>query len=116
MDLRPTETRALHELRDWLRERFGLRFREMALFGSRARGEGNEDSDLDVLVVIDDLTYPEGRGIAEQCGDFLTRDDLIVSTFSLSTERWRELHDRERLIAREIDRDGLAYWPEPRPR
>ncbi|MBK8096833.1 MAG: nucleotidyltransferase domain-containing protein [Planctomycetes bacterium] len=32
-----------------------------ALFGSRARGQGHKDSDLDVLVVIDDLTSAERR-------------------------------------------------------
>ena len=113
MSLRVDETRALRELRDWLRERFGERFLEMKLFGSRARGEGDEDSDLDVLVVVSDLLHNEGREIAQQCGDYLTRYDLIVSCFAQSDARWRELHARERRIAAEIDRDGIRYWPSP---
>lgn len=45
--LLPRERKALEELRTWLEGRFGPRLREVVLFGSRARGEGNEDSDLD---------------------------------------------------------------------
>lgn len=115
MGLMTHERRAFEELRDWLLETFGVRLHEMALFGSRARGEADEDSDVDVLVVVDDLTWAEGRVVAEQCGDFLTRDDLIVSTFSVSSERWRQLCDGERLIASEIARDGIRYWPVAAP-
>jgi predicted nucleotidyltransferase len=33
------------------------------LFGSRARGEADEDSDVDVLVTIDDVTPAERREV-----------------------------------------------------
>jgi predicted nucleotidyltransferase len=35
-----------------LRAIFGDRLREIRLFGSYARGEANEDSDIDVLVTL----------------------------------------------------------------
>jgi uncharacterized protein len=37
-----------------LAEAFGSRFRGAVLFGSRARGDASEDSDLDILVLLDD--------------------------------------------------------------
>jgi predicted nucleotidyltransferase len=101
------ESAALDALRSRLRARFGARLRELTLFGSRARGEGHEDSDLDVAVVIDGLTSAEGREIAWCCGDLLTEHGVIVSTFAVSLERMEELRRSERLIAREIARDGV---------
>ncbi|MBI2892956.1 MAG: nucleotidyltransferase domain-containing protein [Deltaproteobacteria bacterium] len=98
---------ALGGLSRWLRDRFGARLKELALFGSYARGESREDSDIDVLVVVDDLSHREGREIAQYCGDILTEHDVLVSTFAVSTERMFELRGRERLIAREIDRDRV---------
>jgi predicted nucleotidyltransferase len=82
------------------------RLRELALFGSRARGEGHEHSDLDVLVV-DDLTGSEARSVAQGCGDLLTAYDVLVSPFVVSTEHIARLRSRERLIAAEIARDAV---------
>ena len=98
----------LDEFRLWLTERYGARLSELKLFGSRARGEAHEDSDYDVLVAVDDLTSAEARAIAHFTGDLLTEHGMIVSAFAVSTGRMRELRERERLIAHEIDRDGVA--------
>jgi predicted nucleotidyltransferase len=101
------EQAALEELRLWLEERYGARLRELKLFGSRARGEAHEDSDVDVLVVVDGLTSAEARAIAHRTGDLLTVHGVLVSAFAVSTARMTELRERERLIAREIDRDAV---------
>jgi uncharacterized protein len=101
------EAPAVAEFCAWIRARFGDRLRRIALFGSRARGDGDETSDVDVLVVVDGLTGAERRDIARQSGDAVTLYDVIVAPFAVSTERWEELVARERLIAREIDRDAV---------
>src|SRR5579883_1383968 len=54
--LSPTVASALSRFRAVLAERFGARLREVVLYGSHARGTATEDSDVDVLVVVDDLT------------------------------------------------------------
>src|SRR5260370_29404502 len=102
------ERAALEQFCTAVRARFGDRLRELALFGSRARGEGGEDSDVDVLVVIDAMTGPEGREVAYLAGDALTHHDVLLSPFAVSSERMGELRARERLIAREIARDAVA--------
>lgn len=108
MKLLRAEEEALRDLAALARVRFGDRLRELKLFGSRARGEGNEDSDLDVLLVVDDLTGAEARALGHDAGDLLTTYDVIVVPFALSTARWLELCERERLITREIARDGVS--------
>lgn len=105
--LRAAERTAVDQLVGWVRDRFGARVRELTLFGSRARAEGDEDSDVDVLVAIDEVTSAEARDIAHFCGDLLTEHDVIVSALVLATTRLQELRRRERLIAREIERDGV---------
>jgi predicted nucleotidyltransferase len=107
VDLLPGERLALSDFQAWVRARFGPRLRELALFGSRARGDGSEESDLDVLVAVDDLSGVEGREIGHTAGDVLTRHNVWISPFALSSARLSELRARERLIAREIDRDAV---------
>jgi uncharacterized protein len=102
-----TERAALRDFVDWLRSCFGARIHVLLLFGSRARGEGNEDSDLDVLAVIDDLTSAERRQVHEQTGDALTVHDVILGGFYTSTAHWQDMRDRRLRIVDEIDRDGV---------
>lgn len=107
MSLRASEKAALDEFCAWVRERFQIRVRALVLFGSRARGDGSEESDVDVLVAIDDLTSAEAREIRYFAGDILTRHDVLVSPLALTWARFNELRNRERRIAQEIDRDGV---------
>ncbi|HVR29051.1 MAG TPA: nucleotidyltransferase domain-containing protein, partial [Thermoanaerobaculia bacterium] len=48
----PLLARALSELAAKLRERFGAAVVDLRLFGSVARGESHEGSDVDVAVVL----------------------------------------------------------------
>ncbi|QDA31283.1 nucleotidyltransferase domain-containing protein [Thermococcus indicus] len=42
-----------------IRDAFGDRVEEVIIFGSRARGDFKEDSDLDILVILKDEVKPE---------------------------------------------------------
>jgi predicted nucleotidyltransferase len=53
------------------------------VFGSYARGTPNEDSDLDLLVVVDDLKRAEDR-LASLEGRFMRKYGVFVSTIVLS--------------------------------
>src|SRR5580700_8939458 len=107
MPLLASERAALTAFAAHVRALFGARLRELALFGSRARGEGDEDSDVDVLVVVDGLTGPEARAVGYAAGDALTDHDVLVSPFVVSTEHIERLRSRERTIALEIARDAV---------
>lgn len=103
-----TAAKALSEFAAGVRDMFGDRVVAILLFGSAARGERNEESDLDVAVVVEGLSYAEGTACAHLAGDLLTKYDVIISPFAVSAERMNVLRSRERLIAAEIDRDGIA--------
>lgn len=54
-----------------IREAFDERVKEVIIFGSRARGDWNEESDLDVMVVLDGVN-PEDWDIIGKLSAELT--------------------------------------------
>ena len=69
-------TRAiLREVRSGLGGIYGVRLREVRLYGSYARGEAREGSDMDILVVLDDV---------KDVGEELSRMSELGSALSLA--------------------------------
>jgi predicted nucleotidyltransferase len=100
---------ALERFAAAVRARFGDRVCEVTLFGSHARGDAHEDSDVDVLVVIADLTWPEHRETLDLAYRIdSSSDDLVgLSPIVYSAERASDLRARERRLLRDVDREGV---------
>ncbi len=90
-----------------VRTHFGPRLVCLVLFGSHARGQATEDSDVDVLAVVDGLTLADARTVDAIVGDILTEQDVVLSPLVLSAARFDELRARERRLVAEIERDGV---------
>jgi len=84
------------------------RLERLVLFGSWARGEATEDSDIDVLVLLRDGTHAERMRILELLTNAAFQRRLVLSPIVLTRAEWDELERRERLLATEITRDGIT--------
>jgi uncharacterized protein len=90
-----------------LRAIFGERLRELRLFGSYARGEAGEDSDIDVLVLVDGLTDLEIGVAAGEVAYIAIETGLPLAPLPMSTDRLELLRRSERLLARDLDEEGI---------
>jgi predicted nucleotidyltransferase len=82
----------LAELKQRLTELYGERLSQLILFGSQARGDATEDSDIDVLVVLEgevDLADEVKRTSDLRLEYSLDRGLLISPTF-ISSKRYSE--------------------------
>jgi predicted nucleotidyltransferase len=107
MRLAPATAAAVAEFAARVRASLGPRLARLVLFGSHARGEATEDSDVDILVLMESVTSADARAIDEVVADILTRSDVLLSPLLLTATRFDELRARERRLAREIDREGV---------
>lgn len=67
------------------------------IFGSRARGQGREESDLDLLV-----TLGEGRSLLDLVGLKQDLEDLVHLPVDIVTERALSRYIRERVLSEAI--------------
>lgn len=106
----PADVRqALVTYRNWVRQRFGARVYRLTLFGSFARGDGYlPDSDVDVLVAIELLTDGEMFELVQQAAEIGTEHALVFTPLPLSADDYRKMECQQRLLAREIERDGVS--------
>lgn len=104
----PLIANALKQLRNALEACFGSRLVRMRLFGSYARGEANEDSDVDVFVLLDDVSAQDNRAILDLAAGVSADCGLQVSPLVFSTARYEQWKRGERAIVLDIDREGVA--------
>ena len=73
-----------------LQSLLGDKLLSIRLFGSRARDEGTEESDLDVLVVVQDKDRALYRRIVEESLDIDLAYDMNLAPTILSDEEYRQ--------------------------
>ncbi len=105
--LTPAERRALVDFVAGVRARLGRRTERLVLFGSRARGEGHEESDLDVLVLVADRTRSDQLAVYDAAYDVWDAGGIDVSPLVRSPEAWADLLARERRLALDVEREGV---------
>lgn len=98
--------RVTQEFAVMLRQRLGSHLRQLLLFGSRARGDAQDGSDYDMLVVVDHRT-PELRAIIlEVESRLMERYGALVATVLRSEAEWQQLQGLP--LALNIAREGVA--------
>jgi predicted nucleotidyltransferase len=106
-DLPPKIRDILRQLREGLAEMYGERLRGLVLFGSWARGDAEEDSDIDVAVVLDtcDDPYDELHHIMDVAWPLSLENTVVVSIVPMSEKEWR--HEQSSFLMN-VRHDGVA--------
>lgn len=109
LSLKERERAALAEFRSWLDERFGERLVKVVLFGSKARGDADDESDVDVLIVVRDFDHDrewdELEDVASETG--LMRHGVVFNTVEYSESEYERCRRREYPFITSIEREGI---------
>ena len=105
--LSPTEQQALEHFKTTLQTLLGENLLSLRLFGSRARGEGTEESDLDVLVLVQQKDRALCRRIIEESLEVdLTYETNLAPTI-LSAEEYHQNREFRTPFYRNLEQDSL---------
>ena len=86
----------LCDLRAGLEALYGDRLAGLVLYGSHARGEASDESDVDVMVVLHDAVDPaaEVRKMSRTCLNTGLRHDVLISVYPISKEDYESCVSR----------------------
>ena len=105
-----TKPRVPRDLLDPVVEYF--RPQQVILFGSRARGEATRDSDIDLLVIVDDDTPADKLGW--QAGYEAHRSSRAADVFPMRAETFERDRAIANTLAAEADADGIVVYGSPK--
>jgi uncharacterized protein len=109
--LSPSERAALTAFINHLRQRYGDGLLRMVLFGSKARGDFDSESDLDVLVVMREQDDWRCRDEITDLTSRLPLDTGVnISALVRDETRYGWLATHHAPIYNSIQRDGVELW------
>ena len=79
--LEPEERRWVEEFRDRVRSEFGQRLKDLRIFGSKVRGDVHPESDIDLLVLVEDLSSDEWKRIGRMSSAISSWLSPVVEDF-----------------------------------
>jgi predicted nucleotidyltransferase len=101
------ESKALIELKDNLNGLLCNRVIKSVVYGSKARGDYDTESDIDIAIIIQGLSRELKNQIYDMVADIELKYFTPLSTLVLSKEDFKFLKKRERRIALDIEKEGI---------
>jgi predicted nucleotidyltransferase len=98
----------LVDLKKRIEEIAGDSLIKMVLYGSRARGDYDDESDTDIAIIVRGLTRELKHDILSGVADIEFDYLQPLSTLIMSEEDFHHLVNRERRIALDIEREGIS--------
>jgi len=106
MGLSKTEKAILKQFKDILQQTLGDRLVELRLFGSHARGDAEEGSDFDVLVIVDRRTDDVREMILDADVEMMNRYEKLFAALIYDESEWQKA--RSFPHAWNIEREGVV--------
>ncbi len=100
------ELRVIESFRNLVSKK--VKILELRVFGSRARGQATEESDLDVFLVVDRLDHSIEKYISDSAWEAGFPEDIIIMPVTISIDTLRNSPIRESVFIKNVYREGIA--------
>lgn len=93
-----------------LREQFGEELLFVVVFGSKARGDDDEESDMDLLVVLKCVSLETRRQVRDLATEIWLENGVYLSTRVWDEPYWQRIATLSTTLYRNICEDGILLY------
>jgi uncharacterized protein len=110
VSLAPDEQRALTALLGALRKRFPDTINRVVLFGSKSRGDSDSESDIDLLIVVNEYSWALEKEISRLATQVDYEYQVVLSDHIVSDTRFEQMAARREPLYCHIEREAIELW------
>ncbi len=101
---------ALRLLVEKLIERFPDEVQQVVLFGSKARGDFDADSDIDILALVKNETWALRYSIWSLAARIELDCNVLFNVQVIGIERWKQMTLERFSLCRNVEKDGVTLF------
>ena len=109
--LTPHEREVLCEFLSRLQERCSDCIAHVWLFGSKVRGDSDEESDVDLLIVAHEGDDALRKAVSEIAYALSLEHGVLLCEHVVSSWRFAQMRARQELIYKNVHGEGIDLWP-----
>ena len=107
VQLNPTEKTALQRFLTSLQGKYGQIINRVILFGSKARGDSNPDSDIDLLILTEIENWSIRNDIWRIAARLELSYDVIFNIQIIAIQRWQSMGDGGFSLHQRVSQEGI---------
>jgi predicted nucleotidyltransferase len=110
--LTSTEEQAISAFLDRARRRYPKQLISAMLFGSKARGDSRTDSDIDLLLIVNEESWPLRQALSTLAARVSLEYGVLLGPRVVGQARWEQMKQQRFSLYRSIAAEGVP-WPLP---
>ena len=105
--LTPQERKAVRVFLQTLESELGAQLHRTVLFGSKARQDDDPDSDIDLLIVVNDENRTIRNAISKIGSRVSLEYDVLIGPFIIAKDSWEMMQREKFSLSENVAREGI---------